>query len=224
MINKRVEIQPFGFRFTDGQEGLTTLSVSDVALNPFYASIHDIELAMPVDAVEFSEEFSLKVAEFIFNKSIWIELYLKRKHIKLSEEEMYAIKRDYVICAVLAQIGTILYGAILKGQSVKKVLGDFEVDRSSDFDTDNALKFAKDAEDCVKEIISALDEMAKLMAQSFSLGSWNCNNRHADRLWHHPKFLSRMPIAANKLKWYDGKYYKTGYGHGNEHIPLHTRG
>lgn len=223
MINKRVEIQPFRFRFADGQEGLTALSVSDVVLNPFYASIHDIELSMPIDAVKFDEAFSIRVAEIIFNKSIWIELYLKRKHIKLSEEELYAVKRDYVICAVLAQIGTILYGAILKGQSVKKVLGDFEVDRSTDFNTENALKFAKDAEDCVKEVISAIDEMSKLMAQNFSLGSLNCSNRRADRLWHHPKFLSRMPIAANKIQWHDGRNYKTGYGHGNEYTPLYTR-
>lgn len=222
-MNNRLEIQSFQVVFTDGTKGEVPSQFHDTFLVPFYASIHDIEISLPIGTAAFTDEFALKVAEIIFNKSIWIDLYTKRKGIKLSEEDMFILKRDYVICATLAQIGTILYGIILKGQSVKKVLGDFEVNRDLDYDTDKALNFAKDAKKCMEDIVAEIDKLAATLADPFLLGSLNCRNRRADRLWHHPPFLSKMPIAANKMLEWDGRFYKTGFGHGNEYIPLYTR-
>ena len=83
------------------QEGETFPVVIDknILLNPFYASVHDIELYFD-ESVEFSEVFIEKLSEIIFNKSIYIDSYLKYKNLgMLNEEDIYMIKRDYVICA-----------------------------------------------------------------------------------------------------------------------------
>lgn len=222
-MNNRIEISGFVIKFKDGTSTNVPSSINDIALNPFYASIHDIEIAVPFGTAKFEGESLQRVSELIFNKSIWIDTYLKRKDIQLSPEEMFMLKRDFVICAVLAQLGSLLYGTLLKGQSVKKVLGDFEVARTSSFEPSAALRFANDAKECYEDILKAIDDMSRLMAENFVLGRWNCANKRSDRLWHHPKFLSRMPIGANKYLESDGRYYKTGFGHGNEYLPLYTR-
>lgn len=223
-MNNRITIYGFKVGFEDGSSVDVSESASEILLSPFYASIRDIELGIPADKVSFPEKFSQDVSEMIFNKSIWIENYLRRKRLNLTEEELYAIKRDYVICSVLAAVANKLYGTLLKGQSVKKVLGDFEVQRDSTFDTNSALNFAKDSKSCADDILSAIDAAASVLASSFVKGQYNCRSRVSDREWHHPRYRSVMPIAANKELEIDGKYYKTGFGHGNEYQPLSRRG
>ena len=223
-MNNRIKIYGFKVDFKDGDSVNVAESTSEISLCPFYASIRDIELNVPAENVSFTESFSKDVSEIIFNKSIWIDNYIRRKKINLSEEGLYMIKRDFVICSVLAGVANKLYGTLLKGQSVKKVLGDFEVQRDSTFDVSSALKFANESKDCADEVISAIDNAATLLAVGFVKGKWNCSNRVSSREWHHPNYRSIMPVAANKYLETDGKFYKTGYGHGNEYIPLYRRG
>lgn len=196
--------------------------VIDIGLDPFYASVHDIEIHFPIEA-NFSEEFIPRINEIIFNKSIWIDNYLRRKKIGLSPEELYIIKRDYVICATIADIANILYINLSKGGLVKKILGDFTVERESHIEPFGAKNIKDDADQCIQDILEAIDEMSRFTAMTFVLGKCNCKGRRADRLWHHPKFLSKMPIAANKYLESDGRYYKTGEGYGNEYRPLYRR-
>lgn len=223
-MNNRIKIYGFKVDFKDEDSVNVAESTSEISLSPFYASIRDIELNVPAENVSFTPEFSKDVSEIIFNKSIWIDNYIRRKKIKLSEEELYMIKRDFVICSVLASVANKLYGTLLKGQSVKKVLGDFEVQRDSTFDVSSALKFAKDSKSCAEDVLAAIEDAAQLLAVGFVKGKWNCSNRVSNREWHHPNYRSIMPVAADKFLEMDGKFYKTGYGHGNEQIPLYRRG
>lgn len=223
-MNNRIKIYGFKVDFEDGSSVNVAESTSEISLSPFYASIRDIELNVPAEKVSFTEQFSKDVSEIIFNKSIWIDNYIRRKKIRLTDEELYMIKRDFVICSVLAGVANKLYGTLLKGQSVKKVLGDFEVQRDSTFDVSSALRFAKESKECADDVLAAIEDASKLLATGFVKGKWNCSNRVSNREWHHPNYRSIMPIAADKFLEMDGKFYKTGYGHGNEPIPLYRRG
>ena len=223
-MNSRIKIYGFKVDFKDGSSANVAESASEISLSPFYASIRDIELNVPAENVSFTEQFSKDVSEIIFNKSIWIDNYIRRKKINLSDEELYMIKRDFVICSVLAGVANKLYGTLLKGQSVKKVLGDFEVQRDSTFDVSYALKFANESKGCADDVLAAIDEASTLLAVGFVKDKRNCSNRVSNREWHHPNYRSIMPIAANKFLETDGKFYKTGYGHGNQYLSLYRRG
>lgn len=223
-MNNRIKIYGFKVNFKDGSSVNVVESASEISLSPFYASIRDIELNVPAENVSFNEQFSKDVSEIIFNKSIWIDNYIRRKKLRLTDEELYMIKRDFVICSVLAGVANKLYGTLLKGQSVKKVLGDFEVQRDSTFDVSSALKFANESKGCADDVLAAIDEASTLLAVGFVKGKWNCSNRVSNREWHHPNYRSIMPVAADKLLEADGKFYKTGYGHGNQYLPLYRRG
>jgi hypothetical protein len=52
------------------------------------------------------------------------------------------------------------------------------------------------------------------MKDSASNDEWNKSSSKSYRLWHYPKYQSTVPIAANKILEEDGRYYKTGAGHG----------
>lgn len=223
-MNNRIKIYGFKVDFKDGSSVNIAESASEISLSPFYASIRDIELNVPAENVSFNEQFSKDVSEIIFNKSIWIDNYIRRKKLRLTDEELYMIKRDFVICSVLAGVANKLYGTLLKGQSVKKVLGDFEVQRDSTFDVSSALKFANESKQCADDVLAAIDDASTLLAVGFVKGKGNCSNRVSNREWHHPGYRSIIPVAANKFLELDGKLYKTGYGHGNEPFPLYRRG
>ena len=60
----------------------------------------------------------------------------------------------------------------------------------------------------------AIEDMSSLLAESFIKGEWNKSSSKSYRLWHYPKYQSTVPIAANKILEEDGRYYKTGAGHG----------
>ena len=193
-----------------------TLNVSideNIMLDPFYASIHDIELYFHED-VEFTEKFIGKLNEIIFNKSIYIDNYTKNKFSMLTKEDAYIIKREYVICAAAYEASKHIYINSLKSSTVRKQLGDFIVERQTGFDLSAVNRISDDAKNCMDAIIDEIDAMTNLLAAGFVLGEWNGRNHgHTDRLWHRPNYESRVPIAADKFKEENGRYYKTGVAH-----------
>jgi len=196
-----------------------TLNVSieeNIMLDPFYASVHDIELYFNED-VEFAEKFIGKLNEIIFNKSIYIDNYTKNKFSRLSKEDAYIIKREYVICAAAYEASKHIYINSLKSSTVKKQLGDFIVERQTSFDLSSVNKISDDAKKCMDDIIDEIDSMTSLIAEGFVLGEWNTKNHGKSyRLWHRPNYESRVPIAADKYKEENGRYYKTGVAHAHK--------
>ena len=201
------------------QEGETFPVVIDknILLNPFYASVHDIELYFD-ESVEFSEVFIEKLSEIIFNKSIYIDSYLKYKNLgMLNEEDIYMIKRDYVICAVAYDASKHIYINTAKSTTVKKTLGDFIVERSVTLDLSRINAIGDDAKSCMNSIIDELDSLSSLdvLGLYFVKGDLLPRNRDSYRLWHHPySEYSQVPIAANKIVERNGRLYKTGPGNG----------
>jgi hypothetical protein len=222
-MNNRMLINSISIGFKDETKTTLTGVVFDFDLNPFYASIRDIEISFPTE-ISFSEDFVVRLNEMIFRKSVWISNYIKRKNLKLTYEEIYAICRDYVICAIVSDVANLLYGTSSKNESVKKILGDFTVERTKSSNSgNNNSKIADEAKECAESILELIDDMSRVKAMGFVKGENNCGNKSSNRLWHSPKFLSKMPIGANKILESDGKLYKTGYGYGNESEPLYTR-
>lgn len=196
-----------------GTQNAPILITENLFVSPFYASIRDIELAFH-ESVVFSDRFYGKLNEIIFNKSIFIDAYLRNKRIRgLTKEDLFIIKRDYVICATIYEAAKHIYINTLKSSTVKKQLGDFIVERSSSIDNGGIKKISDDAEKCMKDILAELDAMVLFFAEAFIKGSALCSSLRADRLWHHPDYLSRVPIAADKFLEADGRFYKTGAEH-----------
>ena len=185
----------------------------DMLLDPFYASIRDIEIGFD-ESVKFSETFVKKVSEMIFNKSIYIDMFLRNKKLNLSKEEIEYLKYQYVVCAVIYDAGKHIYIGSMKSNKVRKELGDFIVERNVTFDTSAVDRISDDAKNCMDDIIKAIEDMSSLLAESFIKGEWNKSSSKSYRLWHYPKYQSTVPIAANKILEEDGRYYKTGAGHG----------
>ena len=192
-------------------------------LHPFYASVHDIELYFD-EKITFSDKFIEKLNEIIFNKSIYIDVHMKNKHLRgMTDEDMYILKREYVICAVAHEASKHIYVNLLKSSNIKKQLGDFSVERSSSFDTDSYKKIGSDAEKCAKLLLEEIDNLSMFFAESFIKGANIPSNGYSYRIWHNPLYQSRVPIAADKARESDGRYYKTGAEHVHQYRPIYYR-
>lgn len=195
-------------------------SVSDnLMLSPFYASIRDVEQFFPEEVV-FTDDFSKKLSEEIFNSSIYIDNYIKSKRMNLSEEDLYYIKRQYVICAAASYSANRIYANSLSSSKVRKELGDFVVERSVTYADSTIANAGKDAKQCMAEILAEIDSMASIIAEGFVKGSNLASNKSSWRIWHHPDIQSRVPIAADKVRDNTGVYYKTGVAHAHKYISV----
>lgn len=209
-MNSLVNIKISGIKDQEGNPLDLDIS-SNIFLNPFYASIKDIELYFD-ESIKFSESFKDKVSEIIFNKSIFIDSFLRQKRINsIAKEDLYMIKRDYVICSTVYESSRHIYINTAKSTRVRKELGDFMVERSVSSDLDFIKSIMSDSEKCSKSILDELNSMAMDIATSFVKGSANISNRSSHRLWHYPSNISSVPIASNKIQEYDGRLYKSGY-------------
>lgn len=210
-MNINISLDIPGIKDIDGDTVNVSIS-ENISLNPFYASIHDIELYFGED-VKFTDSFIDKLGEIIFNKSIYIDSFLRNKTLCLSDEDIYIIKRDYVICASVYEASKHIYINTAKSTSVKKQLGDFLVERSVTNDLSKINSIGDDAKSCMDDIIDELKSLTNIIAESFVKGSIFGKNRRSDRLWHHPDYLSIVPIGVDKLLESDGRFYKTGVAH-----------
>lgn len=189
------------------------INASDnIGLSPFYASVRDVEQFFPED-ISFTDDFIKKLNEEIFNSSIYIDNYIKSKCLKMTEEDLYYIKRQYVICSAASYSANRVYANSLKSSKVRKELGDFVVERSVAYSDSTIANSGKEAKGCMAEILSEIDSMAAIIAQGFVKGSNIASNKSSWRAWHHPDRESRVPIAADKIRENTGVYYKTGVAH-----------
>ena len=214
VLNANIQLAIHNLKDMDGQSVHVDLD-ENMLLDPFYASIRDIELYFD-ESVVFTESFISRLNEIIFNKSIYIDAYLSNKRINLKPEDLYWIKREYVICAVAYDASKHIYAGSLKSSKVKKELGDFIVERDVTFNLSSVSQISNDAKSCADDIISEIDSMTTIIAEGFVKGQFNKANDRSDRLWHHPNHESRVPIAADKYRESDGRYYKTGVAHAHK--------
>lgn len=215
MLNTSIEITIHGVEPTSPDVDRTPRDVSIqqlIGLSPVYATPGDILLYFSESRDESTEEAISKLEELIFNSSVYIDSYLGRKRIdKLTPEELFIIKREYVICDVTNKFGNLLNRDLLSSSKVVKTLGDFSVTRDLKFNRGLLTSLLNDAKDCARDVLKALDDLVSPLAMGFVKGINRDSNRRADRLWWHPDGINPVPIGANKVLD-KSRLYKSGAG------------
>lgn len=186
---------------------------SNLFLTPFYATEEDIIPTFPM----FLEEDLPVLRKVIFNASLTVNrLTTKIEQWKLlSAKELFALRRDYVICLSTNEFAKRLNAENVKAKSQSKTLGDFTVSTSQTNDTTVLTRIFTDSSKCVKDIEKLLNEAEqdRILPVDFVKGRYNSANIQAnDRLWWLKDLDGGSRVidgyASNKF-WYNGSQYKT---------------
>lgn len=177
--------------------------IANVMIDPMYCTEHEI-------AQEFLREESFAymdlIRKVIFDGSLEIDALLSLYNIKtsLTAEQLFMIKRDYVICHAIYNIGSQIYLDYMKSVRKEKFLGDTKVTLEYENDPSMIMMKAEDAHRCQEAIKSLfLDwNKSKAMLQLFVKGQDNVSSKIASHEWwwndaYQP--LVRLPMAATKI-------------------------
>lgn len=165
-----------------------------VNLEPFYCIEEDV--INPFD--EFTETKSVFVRQIIHNCSITVLNKTRRlEQAKiLSEEELFAIRRDYTICLATCDLTKKLRVDAPGMVSRSKALGDFSVSVNRTTSQTSLAKIYMDTQNCIKEAEQLIKDLEseKLVPALFVKGIKNPYNQQAiGRLWWlsemHPKLV-----------------------------------
>lgn len=168
-------------------------------LNPFYSTESDISSVFLLEPDFYIDD----IRRIIFNGSISIDnkLDMLGAKVNLSEKQLFMLKRDYVICYGIYELGKRIHLDYLKSNNKQKYLGDVKV--SIDVETNPAFIQAtlSDAKNCIDTIESLLIDMTSLenMMATFVKGIDNPNNKYSWREWYSAYPIERVPIAAAKV-------------------------
>lgn len=187
---------------------ITMVGVSDhdLLLEPFYATERDI-LSIVMD--EPTQKYIDMVREMIFNSSILADDNLAPESLakfSLSVEEVFRLKRQYVICLTAYDFYKTFYRDYMKSIKKSKFLGDIRVSLDVEKDPSFIMNVFNDAKECYTSIEVSIG--VGLGMAIFVKGSNNiCNNR-SDRQWFPAVngSIPRIPIAASKVTGFCSKY------------------
>ena len=172
----------------------------DILLDPFYATENDV-LIILMEEPTMAQVHTVR--ELIFNNSIVIDDKL-RAATGIDSEQMFRIKRQYVICASTYQFCKVFYKDYMRSVKKSKFLGDVKVSLDIEHDPSFLLQIAADAKECMEEI----EMMSGSSMSSFVKGRGNSCNYTSNRQWY-PKTHGnnpRVPIAASKVGSFCSKY------------------
>lgn len=194
-----------GLRDTSGNEiSLSGLLSEDILLTPFYATENDVLLILMEEPTIAYEH---KVRELIFNNSIIIDDKLLGI-IDIPEDQLFRLKRQYVMCLSIYQFCKIFYQDYMKSVKKTKFLGDVKVSLDVEHDPSFIMQMANDAKECFEEIEDILMITSGGTMSSFVKGRGNSCNYVSNRQWY-PKIRGsnpRVPIAASKVGSFCVKY------------------
>ena len=186
---------------------------SNLFLTPYYATEEDIIPTFPM----FLEGDLPVLRKIIFNASLTVNRLTDKieQWGLLKEKELFALRRDYVICLATNELAKRLNSENVKAKSQSKTLGDFTVSTSQTNDTTVISKIFTDSSKCVKDIEKLLEEAEqdRILPVDFVKGRYNAANIQAnDRLWWLKDLDGGSRVidgyASNKF-WYNGSQYKT---------------
>lgn len=186
---------------------------SNLFLTPYYATEEDIIPTFPM----FLEGDLPVLRKIIFNASLTVNRLTDKieQWGLLKEKELFALRRDYVICLATNELVKRLNSENVKAKSQSKTLGDFTVSTSQTNDTTVISKIFTDSSKCVKDIEKLLEEAEqdRILPVDFVKGRYNAANIQAnDRLWWLKDLDGGSRVidgyASNKF-WYNGSQYKT---------------
>ena len=197
-MNNNLELKITNIQIDDSEYSSSVCV--NICLNPFYATEEDISSVFLLEPDAYIDE----IRRIIFNSSIYIDNKIEMfgQKLNMTEKQIFMIKRDYVICTGIYELGKRIHLDYLKSSNKQKYLGDIKVSLDIENDPSFISATLKDAKDCSNTIESLLNDMTSLrtMMATFVKGSDNPNNKTSWREWYSSYPLQRSPIAAVKVK------------------------
>ena len=182
---------------------------TQLMLNPIYALEEDV--ITPFTTLK--EEQLPWVRKLLFDSSITVYRLTKtiEKLNLITEEDLFSLRRDFVICMVTNEMAKQLYKDALSTISRSKSLGDFSVSTSTKSDSAAISRIMSDSNSCItgmKALISDM-ELSGLTPATFTKGASNPSTRKSARLWWHSDLPYKITDAyvSNKY-WFNSNGYK----------------
>ena len=183
----------------------------NILLDPYYCTEDDIISIFMQD----KEKYWLMTKKIIFDSQVKVDfMFRKATFIKLDEQEIFHLKRDYVICSSTYQFAKQFNSDFLKSVSKTKMLGDLKVSVRMDKAINGANLIMGDAEKCLEE----LQETIKYLSDnggSALISTWvkGANNGHSNivgREWYPGEPMEPMIPIATRHYEHLKKFYKVG--------------
>lgn len=177
--------------------------VVNVLVDPFYCTEAEV-------AGEFLKEESFayydQIRELIFNGSLEIDSFIELYGIStgLTSQQLFKIKRDYVLCYSIYYLGNLLYLDYMKSSRKEKFLGDVKITLEYENDPSSIRGKSEDAKGCmdgIKRLFESWNTSGSMM-NIFVKGELNNSSRSASRewWWNQPYTnIINSPVAATKV-------------------------
>lgn len=204
----------------DTSDTTVLLISTQLLLSPLYALESDV--ISPFTSLEDSQFPWIR--KLLFNASLTV--YRLTKSLEsisiISEEDLFLLRRDFVICIVTNEIAKQMNKDLAATLSRSKSLGDFSVSTSTKGDHSVLLQIIKDSNACVEEMKQAISdlEQTSILPTSFVKGRYHPRTKKASRLWWH----SGLPV--NVIDGYASKKYyinDRGYKSGSFNLDFYSR-
>ncbi len=176
--------------------------IVNVLTDPFYCTEKEV-------AGEFLKEESFayydQIREIIFNGSLEIDSFIELFGIStgLTDQQLFKIKRDYVLCYSIYALGNFIYLDYMKSSRKEKFLGDVKITLEYENDPSAIRSKSEDARECMEGIKRLFESWnsSESMMNIFVKGDLNNSSRSASRewWWNQPyTSIVNSPIAATK--------------------------
>lgn len=200
--------------FKNSQE---TIKVeTNTCLTPFFVTEREL---LNVYLQEWSPRFEVSARELIFYASIRAEETLKLKLKFIPEDELFSLKRQLTLCIATIAFGNKFNSDFIKSMSRSKTLADFTVSTTVSNDTGFLMNIIKDAQACVSDIESIIQELnsGDSTARLFVKGKLNFGNYDTSRLWLHRNIEEAYSreTHASKKEYVNGRLFKNGGNYRN---------
>lgn len=190
----------------------TTLLVSaQLMLTPFYALESDVITPF----TDLTDDQFPWIRKLLFNASLTVYRLTKplEKLTIISKEDLFLLRRDFVICLVTNEMAKQLNKDLAASLSRSKTLGDFSVSTSKKGDNSVLLQILSDSSSCINEMKQLIEELeqSSLVPASFVKGQYNPKTRLVGRLWWNSELpMTLVDGYANRKYDYKGNKYKAG--------------
>lgn len=195
----------------DDTKTSTLLVSAQLLLTPLYALESDV--ISPFS--DITDEHFPWIRKLLFNASLTVYRLTKmlEKSKWFSLEELFSLRRDFVICLVTNDIAKQMNKDLASAISRSKSLGDFSVSTSKKGDSAVLLRIIDDSNSCVaemKQLILDL-EQSNILPASFVKGRFNTRTKKENRLWWHTDLSPNITDGYASTKYYqNGRGYKGG--------------
>ena len=185
----------------------------DIMLKPFYATEDDIISVFMQD----KEKYWDMTRKIIFNAQVKADFFLRNfafDYSKVTEAQIFQLKRDYVICNQVYQFAKQFNADFLKSVNKTKMLGDLKVTVGMHKAGNGANIIMQDAQACVDELEQTFDLLriggGGTMLKGFNKNGANGGAFKPGRQWWPGEPQEPMVSIATRHYQHLGKFYKIG--------------